>query len=81
MGSLFSPGTPNVNVPAPPPVPPAAIPATLANPEVAHAAASETARAALAAGGGFSNTLKTSSQGSLGAPNLAKASLLGQGAA
>ncbi len=73
MGSLFSP--PSINVPTPPPVPPAAQPATIANPQVAMAGSAQ--NKALAAGAAISNgTLATSAQGAV-APTTAQNTLLG----
>ena len=74
MGGLFSsPPTP----PTPPPPPPAAIPPTAANPNVLMAGAAQANKGAKAAGAGFADTLKTSSQGTLGATTTGKPGLLG----
>lgn len=59
-----------------PPLPPAAQPATLADPLVAETAAAQRARAAAIAGGGFGGTIETSAQG-LKPPMTAGATLLG----
>lgn len=66
--------------PAIPPAPPAANPPTMANAEVAQAGASQRARAAAAAGSGFSGTV-TNTGGASGdltkQTNTAQTSLLG----
>jgi hypothetical protein len=49
----------------------------MANPQVKAAGEAERSRAAMAAGTGMGNTLKTSSQGDLGSVSNAKPSLLG----
>lgn len=74
MGALFGGSqTP----PLPPPPPPAAIPPTAANPAVAMAGAKQGTEAAKASGAGFADTLKTSSQGSLGTTTTGRPGLLG----
>jgi hypothetical protein len=60
-----------------PPVPPAAQPATLANPLVAQTAAAQRARAAAIAGAGFGGTIGTSPEGLQTPPLTANATLLG----
>ena len=75
MGGLF--GGANATPPLPPPPPPAAIPPTAANPAVSMAGAQQASAAAKASGAGFADTLKTSSEGSLGATTTGKPGLLG----
>lgn len=55
MGHLFG-GAPSV--PSPAPLPPAALPATLANPQVALSGAQQRIAAAAASGAGFAGTLQ-----------------------
>jgi hypothetical protein len=70
MGALFSsPKTPTIPV-----TPPAAAPATIANPSVAGTGAGAKNRAAAAAGG----TVSTTPQGLTTPPSTAPATLLGQ---
>lgn len=73
MGSLFKPPS-MPDVPAPPPIPPAAIPATQANPQVQQARANQEGSAAKALAGG---TIRTTAQGDLSKPTTATTSLLG----
>jgi hypothetical protein len=64
--------------PAVAPVPPAALPATLANPAVAMSGANQKNAAVAAAGAGFDGTLTNASgAGGLSAPATAGRSLLG----
>lgn len=64
--------------PAPvPTLPPAAQPATIADPSVAASGASARARAVGAAGAGFDGTVGTSPQGLAAAPPTAGVTLLG----
>lgn len=76
MGAIFSP--PSIPTPAVPVTPPAALPATLANANVAMSGATQRSSAAAAAGAGFSGTL-TNTGGATGqtSPNTAPRSLLG----
>lgn len=76
MGFLApSPSTPTIPpIPAPPP---AAAPATAANPQAAASGASQRARAAAAAGGGFDSTVGAAGPQGLVAPNTGKTTLLG----
>lgn len=73
MGFLF-------NRPKVPEAPKAPRPPSVADPAVALAAAASASRARAAAGGGFSNTIRTSPQGDTGTPAFTRTSLLGTAA-
>lgn len=76
MGALFGGGSKPPPIPA---TPPAANPATLANPNAQNAAASARSRAALAAGAGFADTITTgTAQGLKPTTDVAQKALLGQ---
>lgn len=79
MGALFGGGGGSAPVVPPvPPVPPSASPATLANPAVSMAGATQRSRAAAAAGAGFDNTLtNTGGPGGLVPAQTSGKSLLG----
>lgn len=80
MGALFGGGA-SVATPAVaalPAAPPAAAPATMANPQVAASAANARSRAAAAAGAsGFGDTVGTGPGGLVSPPSTAQATLLG----
>jgi len=73
ISDIFSPKAPSV--PAPPPIPPAATPPSLAN-AAASTAMQQKAKAAGAMAQGYDGTVATSPLGA-GTPNTAKPSLLG----